>query len=446
MSTHYDVIVIGGGVVGGGVARPCAEKGLRVAIIESRDFGGTCPLRGCNPKKVLRGGAEPLERLEMLRGHGVHGQASIDWPELMRFKQSFVEGVPEKIEKAYARRGIDAFHGKARFTGEDSIHVQGHDLTAEHIVIGTGSSPIELGIPGEELVLSSDEYLDLPQMPASIAFIGGGFIAFEFGHISRAAGAEVSLFCRSQPLKAFDEDLVYILGQATHQRGIALHCESPVVGVEKHGDGVAIQVGGDMGERTFYADMIVHGGGRGPNTDIGLEEAGVEYSRKGVAVDEHMRTSNPRVYAAGDCAASPFALTPSAAYESEVIVANILEPGSKRVDYTGIPSVVFSLPTLAAVGLTEDEAERQGIPCEPIFQELTDSFPWKRIGETHAASKVLVHEETGVVVGAHVLGHNADEVINLFALAVRKRMTVDELDDVIWAYPTCGYELQYMIK
>jgi glutathione reductase (NADPH) len=229
----FDVIVIGSGEAGSGAATRCRSAGRSVAIIDFRPFGGTCGLRGCDPKKVLVGPAEIIHRQRLMQGNGVAGKLHIDWPALMAFKSTFTDPFPKSREDGFVKAGITTFHGSARFVKNTSVQVGGDLLEADHVVVATGAWPTRLNISGEEYLTRSDQFLDLPDLPRRIAFVGGGYIAFEFGHIAARAGAQVSILHRGDhPLEHFDADLVAKLLERTRALGIDVRLNTSVVGIE----------------------------------------------------------------------------------------------------------------------------------------------------------------------------------------------------------------------
>ncbi|WP_285905792.1 dihydrolipoyl dehydrogenase family protein [Pseudodesulfovibrio pelocollis] len=444
---EYDVIVLGGGPAGGAVAAPLAEAGRRVAMIEATAFGGVCPLRGCNPKKVLLAGAEAVHLATGMLGSGLTGSATIDWPALMRFTRSFVDPVPERARAAYADKDIDTRLGRAVFVGPGEIEVEGDRLTAPVICVCVGLEPSPLPVSGAEAMPVSDDFLSMQTMPRRVLFIGGGFIAFELAHIARHAGAEVTLLNRSgRVLRRFDPVLTDALIEASRAAGIDVRLNAPVRSVEHTGHGWRIRAGEDGGT-VFDADMAINCTGRRPAVDgLGLEAAGVEFGPRGIRVNDRMQSvSNPHVYAVGDVADQGAALTPVATIQGQVAVANILDPDSATVDYTGIPSVCFTLPPLAGVGLLEDEAREHGLAFTIKETDLAAAFSWKRLNERFGRARVLIDEAGDRILGAHILGHNAEEMINLFALAIRNEIPLSRVRDTVWAYPTCGYQLKYMV-
>jgi glutathione reductase (NADPH) len=452
MNRRFDIIVVGTGVAGSAIARRCRAAGRRVAIIDERPFGGTCQLRGCDPKKVLRAAAEPLAAMESLAEPdvGVFSQKPVpDWRSLMAFKRRFTDPVPQSKEKAFADAGIVALHGTARFISADALEVDGELLEADHFVIAAGSKPAPLPIEGAELVASSEDFLNLDTLPRSIVLVGGGYIAMEFAHLAVRASAEVTVLQRGMRLLGgFDPDLVDLLVERTHDLPVDVRPGTAVTAVERVGSGFRVHADQEGRHLRFDADLVVHAAGRVPNLDaLDLEKAGVRTGKGGIVVDGHLRSvTNPRVFAAGDAAASGMPLTPKASHDAEVIAANLLaDAPSTQADYTGMPSVVFSVPPLARVGLLEEEAVAQGLRFR-VNHAVTDGwFSAKRLNETCSGHKVLIEEDSGRILGAHLVGPHADEVINLFALAIRHGIPAKALAETPFAYPTGGSDVSAMV-
>jgi len=450
MAEPFDLIVVGTGEGGSGPAYRCRRAGWRVAVVDELPYGGTCALRGCDPKKVLVGAAEVADWHRRMRGRGVSGDAHISWPELMRFKRTFTDPVPGDREKAFQQAGIATYHGPARFVSPEGLSVDGQVLEARQIVIAAGAKPRRLGIPGEEYLLTSTAYLELDQLPPRIAFLGAGYISFEFAHVSRRAGAQATIIGRGKPLQHFEQDLVTRLADHSQSLGIAVRVDAEVTAIEKHVGGVRVRVNSQGRTETFEADAVVHGGGRVPNTEgLALQAANiVTEPNGGVRVNEFLQSvSNPRVYAAGDAAASPgsLPLTPVAAYEGTIVASNLLKGNTQRPDYRGIPSVVFTVPPLAGVGLTEAEARAQHLDVRVKVEETSGWYSNRRLAETCAMFKVIVDPKADRIVGAHLLGPHAEEVINLFALAIRSGVPATDLKHLLYAYPTSGSDVPYTI-
>ncbi|MDF1542301.1 MAG: NAD(P)/FAD-dependent oxidoreductase [Anaerosomatales bacterium] len=440
MRTH-DVIIIGSGAAGQTVATECAKAGRSVAVVDRLPFGGTCALRGCMPKKVLLSAAEATARMAALDGIGVTGEARVDWPALMRRKRGFTDPVPGNTMSWMTDMGIDTITGTARFISPDSLEVDGEVFGAPAIVLATGARPIDLGIGGQDLVMSSTDFLDLDEMPERVAFIGGGYISFEFSWLAHRAGADVTIIHRSaQVLKGFEPGLAEQLAGRYRSLGIDIMLDAPVQGVEKSAGGLAVVTP----DRIVEVDAVFHGAGRAPDLEgLDLETGGVEYSRRGVTVDRSLRsTTNPIVWAVGDAAGIGTPLTPVAGAQGEVAASGILgTPATYEDRFT--PSVVFSDPPLARVGIGEDAAADDA-RLEVRTFDMSTWFTQKRVGNDTAGAVLVVDRESGAIRGAHLLGVEADEIINVFTLAVQFGITIDDLKTVTWSYPTLAYEINYL--
>ena len=449
MLRKFDLVVIGTGSAASTVAYECRKAVWEVAIIDSRPFGGTCALRGCDPKKVLVGVAEIIDSNVRLAGRGVNSRATIDWPTLMRFKRTFTEPVPENREKGFSSAGIAAVHGRAHFDDQTSVAVGEDTLSAKHFVIATGAQPATLNIPGEEYVTFSDEFLEVDRLPERIVFIGGGYISFEFAHVASRAGAHATIVQRGRrPLEGFDPELVDQLAQATRELGVDLRLNTTVEGIDKTSSHLSVTVSSGGKQQTIEADMVVHGAGRVPEIqDLGLEMAGVKSSDKGVVVNEYLQSvSNPGVYAAGDAAASGgLCLSPVAGLEGRIVAANLLKGNHTTANYLGVPSVVFTSPPVAAVGLQEEAARQKGLKFKVNRGDSSGWYSSRRVNVKNSGFKVLVEEGSGSILGAHLFGLHAEEVINLFALAIRFGLKADDLKKMPYAYPTSSSDVSYMV-
>jgi glutathione reductase (NADPH) len=315
--------------------------------------------------------------------------------------------------------------------------------------VGAGAKPADLPIEGREHLTTSDRFLELEELPERIAFVGGGYISFEFAHVARRAGAEVILLHRSpHPLKGFDPDLVDLLVARTRALGVDVRLDTEVQAIVRSKKELELRARSAGKEISFTAGLVVHGAGRVPEIDdLGLDEAGVERERAGVKVNEYLQSvSNPSVYAAGDAAATEGApLTPVASFEARIAAANILEGNHLKAEYPPVPSVVFTLPPLASVGLNEDEARRRGLRFRTNFEETSSWYSPRRVGEDCSAYKVLVEEDTERILGAHLIGPHAEEIINLFAMAMQAGMKSRDVKKMIFAYPTVASDMPYMV-
>jgi glutathione reductase (NADPH) len=450
MTRKFDLVAIGTGSAASAVASRCRSAGWQVAIVDSRPFGGTCALRGCDPKKVLVGAAQAVDWARRMKGKGIQTeQIKIDWQELMRFKRSFTEPVPKNTEEKFAKAGIAAFHGRARFVGPSSVQVNDDVLEGRYLAIAAGQKPADLKIPGAEHLTTSDQFLELDELPKRIVFIGGGYIAFEFAHVAVRAGAQVTIVHRgSRPLPHFDPDLVDQIVKSTRELGVDVQLGTEVLGVQRGSGQLIVRASSSGEQRTFESDMVVHAAGRVPDIDdLNLDGAGVERNKRGVTVNEFLQSvSNPAVYAAGDAAANAGPpLTPVASYDGIIVAANLLKGNHQKPNYLGIPTVVFTIPPLASVGLNESEAREQSLKFQ-VKKEMTAGwYSSRRVGEKYSGFKVLIEEGTDRILGAHLLGGEAEEVINLFGVAMRSGMRAADLKHMLFAYPTHGSDLPYML-
>jgi glutathione reductase (NADPH) len=417
--------------------------------VDSRPFGGTCALRGCIPKKILVGAAEAVNHARDMATIGVPAAAlTIDWPALMRFKRSVIDPTPQRTEQAWATMGVEEFHGRARFVDTTTLAVGDDRLNGRRVLIAAGAMPAPLKFPGADRLATSEDFLNLDRMPARIVFVGGGYISFEFAHVAARAGAAVTILHRgARPLEGFDPDLVNLLLRRTRELGIRVELGTEVLGLERDGRGVVVRGRQHGTERRFEADLAFHGAGRVPELDdLDLDRAGVKREKHGVIVNEYLQSvSNPAVYAGGDAAASGPKLTPKADHDAAVLATNLLDGNHRAVSYDGIASAVFSIPPLASAGLTEEAAHAAGLKFRVNWQETSGWFHTRRVGETASGYKVLVEEGSGRILGAHLLGPDAAEVINLFAVAIRLRIPADDLKQVIFAYPTNGSDIRFML-
>jgi glutathione reductase (NADPH) len=450
VSIHVDVIIVGTGTAAQTIAFTCREAGWDVAVLDSRPFGGTCEQRGCEPKKILASAAELVDWSQRMQHSGISAPAlSINWQELIQLKRSFTDPVPTTMEKAFAKAGIQMWHGRGHFINANTLQVGDETLVGRFIVIAAGAQHASLGILGEDYLTTSTQFLSLDTLPQRIVFVGGGYIAFEFAHIAARVGANVSIIHRgAHPLENFDPDLVAQLTQATQEIGADVQLHTAATSVEKIGDNLLVHTQRGDQEQTIEADMVVHAAGRVPEIDdLHLDEASITREKKGITVNNYLQsTSNPAVYAAGDCVASGnFPLTPVATMQARIVAHNLLNGNQQTPNYRGIPSIVFTTPTLARVGLTEEEAHKQGRQFTTKHEDTSTWYTSRRIKLSHTGFKVLVEEDTNHILGAHLLGQNAEEVINLFALAMRMDLHANDLKEMIYSYPTSSSDVNYML-
>ncbi|MGI6455190.1 MAG: dihydrolipoyl dehydrogenase family protein [bacterium] len=445
----FDLAVIGTGTATSAVD-VCSREGWKVAVIDDRAYGGTCALRGCNPKKVLVDAAGVVDLVRRTTGTLIEGEEPrIDWRQLMEFKRSFTEPVAPGREQKYRESGVAQYHGRAHFVSPHALQVGEEILEAKKILLANGASPMKLRIPGEEQVTTSDEFLELDALPEEIIFIGGGYISMEFAHVAARAGARVTILERGERiLKPFEAELVNRLVEHSRSIGIEFQLNHDVKRIDQEGEVLWVRCSHGDETVSYQAPLVVHGGGRVPNTEgLDLEKGEVEYDDRGVKVNEYLQSiSNPAVYAAGDISQhSAPPLSPVAMYEGDLVATNLLQGNIEKPDYRGIPSVCFTVPALASVGLREREIEEAGIRYRKSEGDLSAFSSVRRVGESCAAYQVYIDEENDLLLGAHLVGPEASEVINLFAMAIRLNIRSTELKSMMFAFPTSSFDIQYML-
>jgi len=445
----YDVFVIGSGMAGMNIANICAGKGLKVGVTDELPYGGTCALRGCDPKKIMLAATEAKDFAQRLHEKQISEVPAINWKAAMRFKQEFVDAMPPKIEKGYKKNGIDTYHQSAKFISKNQLQVGDETIEAGKIVIATGTKPKVLGIPGEEYTLTSTEFLNFKELPKSLLFIGGGYIAFEFAHMAARFGSEVTILHRGErPLENFDPFIVEQLTEATKKLNINVVLNTNVIAVEKVGNTFKVTGKNEDGEQKWEAEAVINSAGRPPAIfDLDLEKANIAFGKRGIEVNEYLQsTTNPKIYAAGDSADTDgIPLTPVAVMEGHIVASNIVKGNSKKPDYSAIPTVVFTLPTMASVGLSEEKATEKGIDFTVNKNSVPGWFTAKRMNEKTYAYKTLIEKETGKILGVHLIGPHAEDVINLFAMAIKAGLTSRDIKTMIFTYPTTSSDIAHMV-
>ena len=449
----YDVVIVGSGTGGQTAAFDLNEKGLKVAVVEKSDRpGGTCALAGCQPKKWFYEAAEAIAKSRHLVGRGIAAAPEGNWSQVLRQKRQFTSRIPGGTIENLQNAGIDFVAGTATFLDNKTLSVNGKKIQAKFFVLATGAKPMQLPIEGIEHVITSDDFLELNELPPSMIFIGGGFISFEFAHFAARLGASrqqsVILEVSDRPLGAFDAEMVELLVAASRDEGIEVICSVDIEAIEKHANEFSVRtVQGD----SFKADLVVHGAGRVPDLDtLGLDAAGIEYSKHGILVDHSLRTSNRRIFAVGDCAAT-IQLARVADQEAHVAAANILaelDNGSRAImDYRAVPAILFAYPQLAMVGQTEAALTQDQQSYQKSFAKNLGWPTYKRVGLKHAAYKVLV-DAKNQILGAHILSDHASGLINTIKQAMLNGTTVNELyqQTLVSPYPTRESDLSYMLK
>ena len=449
MASQYDVVVLGTGNAGMGAAGVTRAAGKTVAMVESWDVGGTCPLRGCVPKKVLVAAAQVLHQIELAPIHHIHvDKPRLDWRKLIERERTFVDGVPEDFANSLKGRGIDLLKGRARFAGRNQVAVDDQVLEAGKIVIATGSKTRPLPIPGAAHMITSDDVLEMATLPESVIFIGGGVIALEFSHVFVRAGVKVTILeAMPRLLPRLDSDAVARVHEESERIGIDILTDVKVEGVEAEDNKLSVRFEHLSEAKTLSAAQVANGTGRTPDLGgLDLDAGEVEHDGTRITVDKYLRSvSNPDVYVAGDVLWSSAQLSPTATYEGRIVGENIVSGDRVEPEYSHIPSSVFTVPAFASVGLTEAEAKDKGLAFNLKTNDMGAWRSSKTHAETVAFAKVLVDDDSGKILGAHLVGHGAEEVIHLFAFAMKHGITGPELASTVYAYPTFASDIRFLV-
>ncbi|MEE4242546.1 MAG: NAD(P)/FAD-dependent oxidoreductase [Desulfopila sp.] len=449
---HFDAIVIGTGTAGQTAAADLAAAGYEVAIAENSPTpGGVCALRGCQAKKWFYEAAETVARSRHLLGRGILKEPQVSWKQIVSEKNSFTEKIPQGTRDSLQGNEITYLEGLARFVDKNTLQVGASSYTARYIIIATGAVPRNLSFPGAEFLATSDDFLDLPTLPQRIAFLGGGFISFEFAHFAARLGCDGGnvhiLEAGERPLGPFDKDLVLQLVAASQSDGINILTKVDVTSIEKREKGCIVHFSsGDFLE----VDLVVNGTGRIANiASLQLDKAGIKATEKGINVDHAMRTSNPFVYAVGDCAQS-IMLARVADMEGHIAAQAVSAQDENKempaIDYSEVPAVLFTYPQLGMVGKTEEQLQQENIRYWKSYDTRLSWPTYRRIGMKHAAYKILI-DENSHILGAHFLGDNTTGLLNTFKQAMLDRTPLNTLhrNNIMSPYPSRESDILYML-
>ncbi|HLV92204.1 MAG TPA: NAD(P)/FAD-dependent oxidoreductase [Aequorivita sp.] len=446
---EFDVFVIGSGTAGKIVAYDCVSEGMSVAIADNREFGGTCANRGCDPKKVLVGITEAFQLSRNLKGKGIVKAPIIDWQAFQKYKSTFTDAVPAATEKDLKKAGVMLYHQPPKFLDKNTLSVEGKTVKAKKIVIATGSKPLDLRIPGREHLKVSDDFFELEELPQNIVFVGAGYIGMEFAHIAARCGSKVTIIeAGSRPLEGFEENIVSHLTIASKKLGIEFIFKARVSEVEKLQKNYRVSYQKNGKIESVTARIVFNTAGRVPSIDnLDLENGKIDVDKKGVSVNEYLQSpTNSSVYACGDVSASgSLPLTPTSSQEGRIVSLNIRKGNHAKMDFPAVPSVVFTIPQLATIGLTEEEAKEQGYDYVVEYKNVPEWFNAKRINDDVYAYKTIVDRNSHVILGAHIIASEAGEMINLFSLAMCGKFTTSDLKAMIFAYPTWGNDIKGMV-
>ncbi len=437
----FDLVVLGAGSAGVRAGRLAARAGARVAVVEERYLGGTCVNVGCVPKKLLVYGAQVAQELRLARGYGWSTTGErFDWTRLIANKNAEIARLNGVYRRLLEEADVVIIDGRARLRDAQTVVVGEHTLRTRHVLIATGGWPVRPEIPGAELGITSNEAFFLERLPARVLIVGGGYVAVEFAGIFHGLGARVVLSYRGNLfLRGFDRELRGALAEELERQGIDLRWRSRVVSLERAAGGLVATFEGGT---TIETDCVLFAIGRRPQTaDLGLAEVGVALDRDGaVVVDAFSRSSVPGIWAVGDVTQRRRELTPVALHEATAFVATAFGGRPTEPDYGCVPTAIFSSPALATVGASEEDArERYGAidvyrsRFRPLKLTLTDDHEQVLV-------KLVVARDSGRVVGAHMLGADAGEIIQGLAIAIKMGATKEQFDATIGIHPTLAEE------
>lgn len=435
----YDLFVVGAGSGGVRAARVSSQLGARVAIAEDHRLGGTCVNVGCVPKKLFVYGSHFAYDLEDARGYGWTTETRFDWRTLRDNKDREIARLNGIYGSVLEKAGVALIRGRARVLGPHSVEVDGTRYTAARILVATGGRPERPDIEGAELALTSNAIFELDALPRHALIVGAGYIALELGSVLNALGVDVTVVHRGEEiLRGFDKDLRVHLHSELETKGVDIQLQTQVRALAKTGDRVTATL--DDG-RELVTDFPLFAIGRVPNVEgLGLEAAGVELgSRGGVVVDDNFTSSVPSIHAVGDVI-DHVQLTPVAIAEAMHFAHHFFGQGDHRIDYFGIPTAVFCQPELATVGMTEEEAWHR---CQDVRVYKSVFTPLKLTmsdREEHTIIKVVVDASNDRVVGCHMAGHHAAEIIQGLAVAMKAGATKADFDATIGIHPTVAEE------
>lgn len=450
MTADYDFLVIGAGSGGVRASRMAGQFGARVAVCEEARLGGTCVNVGCVPKKLFVYGSHFAEIFEDAQGFGWTAESRpFDWSQLVANKDREIKRLNGVYGRIMENAGVDIIRGRGRFVDPHTVDVNGQQIRAAHILIATGSQAWVPEIPGASLAVTSDDLFALEALPDRLVVVGGGYIAVEFACIFHNLGVEVTLLYRSDALlKGFDGDIRSFFADQLREKGIDLRLNTNVVSMARDSDGdlVANLTSGDA----LRTDMVLMATGRRPNTaDLGLDAAGVQLNDRGaIAVNGLYQTSVPHIYAVGDVI-DRYQLTPVALAEGMTVARNLFDGGGAdgkplRVNYGNIPTAVFTQPPVGTVGLTEEQARESHdnvVIYRSSFRPMVHTLSGR---QERTLMKLVVDGESEKVLGCHMVGPSAGEIIQGFAVALQCGATKSQLDSTIGIHPTAAEEFVTM--
>jgi glutathione reductase (NADPH) len=444
MSFDYDLFVIGGGSGGVRAGRIAATHGAKVALAEEYRMGGTCVIRGCVPKKLMVYASHFSEVFEDARAYGWSvGETSFDWASLFTAKDAEIERLEGIYRRNLGNAGVEIFDARATVSGTHEVTLSsGEVFSVKTILVATGGAPFVPDIKGKELAITSNEIFQLASQPKRVAIVGGGYIASEFAGILNGMGSEVTQLYRSeQILRGFDEDVRAHVAEEMRRKGIDIRVNTDVSGLEKSGDAILVSL--DDGS-TLEVDQIMYATGRTPNSGgLGLEELGVALKKNGaIEVDVWSQTNVPSIFAVGDVT-DRIALTPVAIREGHAFADTVYGDKPTQVDHENVASAVFTQPEVGTIGMTETEARKE-YDVEIYRSTFTAMYHSFSNNGEKTLMKLVVDKASRVVLGVHLVGASAGEMIQMVAIAIKMGATKEQFDAAVAVHPTSAEELVTM--
>ena len=440
----YDLLVVGAGSGGVRASRVAAAHGARTAVIEEHRIGGTCVIRGCVPKKLLVYASHYGEDFEDAEGYGWAGpRPTFDWARLIANKDKEIDRLNAAYKSTLAKAGAQLIESRAELIDRNTVSGGGKQVTAEVILIATGSWPEMPKVPGIEHAISSNECFHLDELPERVVVVGGGYIALEFAGIFNGLGAKTTVLYRGeQVLRGFDNDVRNFLQDELGKKGIGVRCRTDVARIDKVAGGLSVKLSDGA---AIECDLVLYATGRRPLTrNMGLEKVGVALDDFGaIKVDGWSKSSMPNIYAVGDCT-NRVNLTPVAIREGHSFADSVFGKRPWMVDHADFPSAVFTQPPVGSVGLSE-EAARAKFGSIEIYRESFRPMKHTLSGRSERTlMKLVVDRKTQAVVGAHMVGMDAPEIIQTLAVAVKLKATKQQVDQTIAIHPTAAEEFVTM--
>lgn len=435
----YDTVFIGTGHAAFHGALKLLKSGQKIAFVESDKLGGTCPNYGCDAKLLLDGPFEVLQYTENYHGFGLDDTPKLNWEDLMAYKHKWIDRIPKAMEQAFSKGGIAVYHGLGSILNPHTVRAGKQKITATNIVIATGQHDSTLPVEGSRHIHTSKDFLMLPHLPKSMVIIGAGLISMEFASMMTKAGVKVDIVeFADRALAAYYQKYVDKLVAKLQKEGVIFHFNEAVKSVEKDDNSYTVITQSGL---SLTAAYIFGATGRQANiAGLGLDKLGIQASVKGIKVNDHLQTNIPNIYASGDVIDKlPPKLTPTATFESNYIATQILGPKEQSIKYPAVPSIVFTLPRIAEIGLSIEKAQKEPAKYKINVLPYGQGFDTKH--DSEAELTIAFDKTTNQIVGAAIYGGDAAGLINILTFVVDKGLTSSDLEQLIFGFPDVSYSI-----